>query len=95
MILELACGNGIFSRRLRDCGACVIATDFSSQMIELAHRHGNNHDVEFSTLDCTSEKELNAFSEMRGVGSFDAVVINVPAPTPRKGEERGNDGRWR
>ena len=35
-VLDIACGNGQFSRRLADLGASVVASDFSPKLIELA-----------------------------------------------------------
>ena len=35
-ILDIACGNGQFSRRLKSLGAQVTACDGSSQLIQLA-----------------------------------------------------------
>ena len=35
-VLDVACGNGVFSRRLAELGASVVATDFSERFVELA-----------------------------------------------------------
>ena len=35
-VLEIACGNGVFSRRMAQLGVCVLATDFSVQFLERA-----------------------------------------------------------
>src|SRR6516225_2900146 len=32
-VLEIACGNGVFSRRMAELGVRVTATDFSSSML--------------------------------------------------------------
>lgn len=34
LVLEIACGNGVFARRLAQLGAQVIATDFSEKLLE-------------------------------------------------------------
>src|SRR5689334_23277527 len=34
-VLDIACGNGQFSRRLAELGASVVASDFSPKLIEL------------------------------------------------------------
>lgn len=74
-ILEIACGNGVFARRLARLGAQVIATDFSEQLLaraqarsaELAGR------IEYRLVDATNEQELLAL----GTGRFDAAVCNM------------------
>src|SRR5438067_8376114 len=43
VILEIACGNGVFSRRLASLGAQVIATDFSARFLELAKACTTEH----------------------------------------------------
>ena len=35
-VLDVACGNGVFSRRLAELGARVVAMDFSERFLELA-----------------------------------------------------------
>jgi 2-polyprenyl-3-methyl-5-hydroxy-6-metoxy-1,4-benzoquinol methylase len=37
-VLDVACGNGLFARRLADLGAEIDATDVSERMIEHARR---------------------------------------------------------
>ena len=37
-ILEIACGNGEFARRMTELGGQVLATDFSERMLERADR---------------------------------------------------------
>src|SRR5947208_1421431 len=34
-VLDIACGNGVFSRHLAELGAYVVAADFSPRLIEL------------------------------------------------------------
>jgi 2-polyprenyl-3-methyl-5-hydroxy-6-metoxy-1,4-benzoquinol methylase len=38
-VLDIACGNGSFSRRLAQLGAYVVACDFSANFIERAKAH--------------------------------------------------------
>jgi len=71
-ILEIACGNGEFSRRMSELGGRVLATDFSEGMLERARSHGG--DVEYRHVDATQEHELIVLGEP---GSFDAVVCNM------------------
>src|SRR5712692_6522799 len=35
LVLEIACGNGVFARRMAQLGVRVIATDFSEQLLVL------------------------------------------------------------
>jgi ubiquinone/menaquinone biosynthesis C-methylase UbiE len=71
-ILDIACGNGGFARRMSDLGAHVLATDFSEGMLERARSHGGA--VEYRSADATVEEQLLALGEPR---SFDAVVSNM------------------
>jgi 2-polyprenyl-3-methyl-5-hydroxy-6-metoxy-1,4-benzoquinol methylase len=71
-VLELACGNGEFSRRMGELGARVLATDFSEAMLERARAHGG--DLEYQLADAADEEALLALGEP---GSFDAVVCNM------------------
>ena len=71
-VLEIACGNGEFARRMSQLGADVIATDFSEGMLERARSHGG--DVEYRPADATHEEELLALGRP---GSFEAVVSNM------------------
>ena len=71
-VLEFACGNGDFSRRMSELGGRVLATDFSEGMLERARAHGG--DVDYRLADATLEADLVALGEP---GSFDAVVSNM------------------
>jgi 2-polyprenyl-3-methyl-5-hydroxy-6-metoxy-1,4-benzoquinol methylase len=76
-VLDVACGNGVFSRRLAELGASVVATDFSEKFIELARarteRAGYGDTVEYLVADATDEERMLALGE----GRFDAVVCNM------------------
>ena len=56
-VLDIACGNGVFSRRLAELGASVVATDFSEKFVELARtrteRAGYGDAVEYLVADAT------------------------------------------
>ncbi len=71
-VLEIACGNGNFARRMARAGAKVVATDFSEAFIELARaRTVENADmIDYRLLDATDAARLLALGERR----FDAVV---------------------
>jgi len=71
-VLEIACGNGEFARRMAELGGSVLATDFSEGMLERARARGG--DVEYRRVDATDEDALLALGEP---GSFDAVVSNM------------------
>ena len=42
-ILDIACGNGLFSRRLAALGARVTALDFSEELLKLARARRREH----------------------------------------------------
>jgi ubiquinone/menaquinone biosynthesis C-methylase UbiE len=71
-VLEIACGNGEFARRMSELRAHVLATDFSEGMLERARSHGG--DVEYRLADATDEEQL---LDLAPPGSFDAVVSNM------------------
>jgi ubiquinone/menaquinone biosynthesis C-methylase UbiE len=71
-VLEIACGNGEFARRMAELGASVLATDFSEGMLERARARGG--DVEYRQVDATDEDALITLGDP---GSFDAVVSNM------------------
>jgi 2-polyprenyl-3-methyl-5-hydroxy-6-metoxy-1,4-benzoquinol methylase len=75
LILEIACGNGVFSRRMADLGARVVATDFSARFLELARSRetGRSGQIDYQLLDATDERALAALGEAR----FDAAVCNM------------------
>src|SRR5919202_4942025 len=57
VILEVACGNGVFSRRLASLGAQVVATDFSAEFLELAKARTTEHPerITYRLVDATDE----------------------------------------
>ena len=71
-VLEIACGNGEFARRMSELGGQVLAVDFSEGMLERARAHGG--DVEYRYTDAMDEEALLALGEPT---SFDAVVSNM------------------
>jgi 2-polyprenyl-3-methyl-5-hydroxy-6-metoxy-1,4-benzoquinol methylase len=74
-VLEIACGNGQFARKLSSLGANVTATDFSPQMLERAAAHTEpfNDRVEYRVLDATSANELAGLES----NAYDAIVCNM------------------
>lgn len=71
-ILDIACGNGVMSRRLAALGASVVATDFSEKFLERA-RMKKMERIKYCLVDATSEAELLALGE----GGFDAAVCSM------------------
>lgn len=75
-VLDIACGNGIFSRRLAELGASVVASDFSPKLIEFARHRTTEHTerIEYHVVDATNEAQL---LELGANGRrFDAAVCN-------------------
>src|SRR5918999_1154401 len=74
VVLDVACGNGVFARRLAQLGARVVATDFSARFLELARARATEHAdrIEYRLADATDEDQLRAL----GPGRFDAAVCN-------------------
>jgi SAM-dependent methyltransferase len=75
MVLEIACGAGLFARRLAELGARVLATDFSEVFIERARFRCREYadQIDLRVLDATDAAGLRALGENR----FDAVVSNM------------------
>ncbi len=69
-VLEIACGNGAFARRMAALGARVVACDFAETFIERAKARTTNNAVEYRVIDATDEAALRAL----GAQSFDAAV---------------------
>ena len=74
-VLEIACANGNFARRIAPQVAQVLATDISPQMIEIARGRtpATTANVEFRTLDAADPDALAAL----GGQVFDAAVCNM------------------
>jgi SAM-dependent methyltransferase len=74
-VLELACGNGQFARRLASLGAQVLACDSSAGFLECARLRTNEYSerIEYQMIDLTSEEQLAAL----GTCEFDAAVCNM------------------
>jgi 2-polyprenyl-3-methyl-5-hydroxy-6-metoxy-1,4-benzoquinol methylase len=74
-VLDIACGNGLSSRRLAALGAEVVAFDFAEEMIRHA-RQRTTQDLDHITyvvLDATDEAALVALGEQQ----FDAALCNM------------------
>jgi SAM-dependent methyltransferase len=75
LILDAACGNGQFARKMADLGATVLAVDASKKMIEKAKaRSGLYQDrIEYRVMDCADREQLLSLGERR----FDHVVCTM------------------
>ena len=74
-ILDVACGNGAFARRMAQLGASVLAFDFSASFIECARKRAVEHAdrIEYRVIDATDRDALLALGEAR----FDAAVCTM------------------
>ena len=74
-VLDIACGNGLTSRRLAAMGAEVVAFDFAEEMIAQARQRTTRHTdrIAYSVLDATDEAALLSL----GQGQFDAALCNM------------------
>jgi 2-polyprenyl-3-methyl-5-hydroxy-6-metoxy-1,4-benzoquinol methylase len=74
-LLDLACGNGLFSRRLAAAGCRVLACDFCPTFLECAKartiEHGDR--IDYRLIDLTDRHQLLGLGE-RG---FHAAVCNM------------------
>lgn len=74
-VLDVACGNGPFSRRMARTGAEVVAFDFSERFIARARERSAEagDGIAYHVLDATDEVALRTLGER----SFDAAVCNM------------------
>ncbi len=74
-VLDIACGNGAFSRRMAALGARVVACDFASTFIERAQARTTEHAdrIDYRVIDATDEAQLLSL----GKQSFDAAVCTM------------------
>jgi 2-polyprenyl-3-methyl-5-hydroxy-6-metoxy-1,4-benzoquinol methylase len=74
-VLDIACGNGAFARRMAQLGARVVACDVAPTFIERAKaRTTQNADrIVYQVIDATDETALLALGEK----SFDAAVCTM------------------
>ena len=74
-VLDVACGNGNYSRRLGRAGAQVVAFDGSPIFVERARRRTTTEDgnIDYHLLDATDESSLMSLGTRR----FDAAVCSM------------------
>src|SRR5512135_392372 len=77
LVLDVACGNGNFARRMAELGARVVAFDFSTTFIERARRRTRDtrHSgrIEYLVMDATNYDDLMSLGNAR----FDAAVCTM------------------
>ena len=57
-LLDVACGNGLTSRRLAEAGASVLAFDFSEEMIRQARERSRGQEIDYRILDATDPSAI-------------------------------------
>lgn len=74
-VLDIACGNGAFSRRMAQLGAQVVAFDFSERFLARAKERTTEHKdrIDYRLLDATDESQLLTLGKRR----FDAAVATM------------------
>jgi 2-polyprenyl-3-methyl-5-hydroxy-6-metoxy-1,4-benzoquinol methylase len=78
-VLDAACGNGLYARRLAALGADVVAFDFSAALIERAKASSIEGAgrapgaIDYHVIDATDEAVLLTLGE----GSFDAAICQM------------------
>jgi SAM-dependent methyltransferase len=74
-VLDVACGNGLYARRMANLGAQVVAFDFSQALIARARRRSAEQAdrIQYSVLDATDENALLALGE----GQFTAALCSM------------------
>jgi 2-polyprenyl-3-methyl-5-hydroxy-6-metoxy-1,4-benzoquinol methylase len=75
-VLELACGNGQFSREMARAGVEVVACDFSTAFVDRARAHAEHTgvNIDYRLTDVTDAEQLLALGD---VTSFDAAVCTM------------------
>jgi len=71
-ILDVACGNGQFARKMASLGAKVTAVDFAEKFIRIA-RSKSSPEIDYRMIDASSEADLNKLSDM----TFDSIVCTM------------------
>ncbi|MCI4369371.1 MAG: class I SAM-dependent methyltransferase [Thermoplasmata archaeon] len=74
-ILDIACGNGHYARRLARTGARVVAVDISEKFLAKARSRSEKEGlkIDFLSLDVTATEALSGL----GRGRFDAAVCTM------------------
>jgi SAM-dependent methyltransferase len=73
VILDIACGNGQFARKMAELGVSVVAIDFSDEFIKIARSKTLSDKIEYKTIDVTDINDLEKLKEQR----FDSIVCTM------------------
>ena len=68
-VLDVACGNGITTRRLQQLGTRVTGIDFSERQLE--HARARSPEIDYRRVDCTD------IAAVAALGEHDAVLCNM------------------
>jgi len=71
-ILDIACGNGQFARKMAESGAIVTAIDFSDKFIEIAKSKSADN-IKYQVIDVTKQTDLK---KLEG-DLFDSIVCTM------------------
>jgi 2-polyprenyl-3-methyl-5-hydroxy-6-metoxy-1,4-benzoquinol methylase len=71
-VLDIACGNGQFARKMASLGAKVTAIDFSQEFLDIA-KAKSPPDIKFELVDVTSQKDLEKLKRRR----FESAVCTM------------------
>ena len=76
-ILDIACGNGLTTRRLAEAGCRVTAFDFSANLIEYAKQRTASYKsrITYHVLDATDQAQL--LSALQPAAPFDSALSNM------------------
>ena len=72
-LLDIACGNGLTSRRLAAAKARVTALDVSPAMIAIAAAHPNQSNIDYRVVDATDREAVLGL----GAAAFDGALCNM------------------
>ena len=75
VVLDVACGNGNFARRMAELGANVVGFDVSEEMIERASAYDSDGPgrIEYRVIDASDREAVRALGQRR----FDAAVCTM------------------
>ena len=71
-ILDIACGNGQFARKMSQMGAKVTGVDFAEKLIAIARAKGGNN-IEYQVVDACKTADLKKLSNAK----YDAIVCTM------------------
>lgn len=72
-LLDVACGNGLTSRRLAAAKARVTAFDVSTAMVAIAASHPSQLNIDYRVIDATDHEALLSL----GAAAFDGALCNM------------------